>query len=285
MQSNVWLVTGATGGVGQALARFLALRGASLILTARSLENLKVLAEQLRKLGAPEVATLTVDAEHLSQTERLAQEVKDELARRGKPLSGVVHAGGIFAWKPSLTEDGFDRALQINALFPALLNLNLQEELKNAKILLVAGAWVTLKGVREPAAAVREALSQGKPLATFAGAGLAAWLKMLHAAQLAQAGFQAWTFHPGFLRTHLTKTAPWPIRFLGACANWFLSSWSRTGEYLIQTEAPPPSGSLVEGQRAVWQKAWDRELSQQMGANRLEVPAPGHYHRLAESFL
>ncbi|NNM53260.1 MAG: SDR family NAD(P)-dependent oxidoreductase, partial [Spirochaetales bacterium] len=48
----VWLVTGATGGVGLALARHLASQGAELLLTARNPLTLEQTAHDLQAWGA-----------------------------------------------------------------------------------------------------------------------------------------------------------------------------------------------------------------------------------------
>lgn len=247
----LWFVTGATGGVGLALARHLAGQGAELLLTARNPLTLEQTASDLEALGG-KVSWMPTDAAVLAQAEPLADWVRQKLSTRGPQaqLAGVVHASGLVSWKPQLTADGFDLALQVNALFPILLNLKLRNQLKASRLLLVAGAAGTLRGEKAPLTNLTEALENHSRLPALRGAVLAAWSKVLHAGAWARQGKAIWAFHPGFLRTGMTKTAPWPIRLAGALANPLLGTRSREGEFLIDSpEALALSGSLVEGRK------------------------------------
>lgn len=55
------LITGASAGLGEGMARHFAKRGHSLALAARRRERLDELAEELRKIGAPRVSTAALD--------------------------------------------------------------------------------------------------------------------------------------------------------------------------------------------------------------------------------
>jgi short-subunit dehydrogenase len=103
------LLTGATGGIGQAIARALAGRGASLILTGRRLELLEPLAAEL---GA---RSLAVDLADRAAAERLAAEagVVDILvANAALPGSGKL---------ASFSVEEIDRALDVNLRAPIVL--------------------------------------------------------------------------------------------------------------------------------------------------------------------
>ena len=70
------LITGGTGGIGQAIARDLAQRGAALLLTYRSdRDRAEALRDELRTLGA-EVEVEAVDVTDRQQVERLAAVAK-----------------------------------------------------------------------------------------------------------------------------------------------------------------------------------------------------------------
>jgi short-subunit dehydrogenase len=106
--SNV-LITGATGGIGQAIARALAARGAKLILTGRRIDVLEPLAQQL------DARTAAVDLAEPAELERLvrdAGEVDILVANAALPASGALD---------SFTVQEIDRALDVNLRAPIVL--------------------------------------------------------------------------------------------------------------------------------------------------------------------
>ncbi len=109
------LVTGASSGIGLALATALANRGAHLIITARSEDKLQQLAAELRKKGS-QVHIFTSD---LSQT-GAAQNLFEQVEKAGLQVDLLVNNAGFGKWGEFLE---FERAtynemlqLNINAL-------------------------------------------------------------------------------------------------------------------------------------------------------------------------
>jgi short-subunit dehydrogenase len=103
------LVTGATGGLGQAIARAFAARGASLILTGRRLQVLEALAQELGGRA------IQCDASDRSQLDRLAQEAGDVdvlIANAALPGTGLL---------ADLTQEQVDRLLEVNLRAPVTL--------------------------------------------------------------------------------------------------------------------------------------------------------------------
>lgn len=106
--SNV-LLTGATGGIGQAIARALAARGGKLILTGRRLDVLEPLAQQL------DARTAAVDLAEPAELDRLVREsgeVDILVANAALPASGALD---------SFTVEEIDRALDVNLRAPIVL--------------------------------------------------------------------------------------------------------------------------------------------------------------------
>jgi len=112
MHGKVILITGATGGIGTALARTLAPTGAHLILAARQAEPLESLMAQCYEEGATEVLAIPTDVTDRLQVEQLFATAHRRLDR----VDVVVNGAGLGILKPiqQLTEQDFDRMLQVN---------------------------------------------------------------------------------------------------------------------------------------------------------------------------
>ncbi|HEX7610349.1 MAG TPA: SDR family NAD(P)-dependent oxidoreductase [Solirubrobacteraceae bacterium] len=109
IQGSTVLLTGATGGIGHAIARALSAGGASLILTGRRTDVLEPLAEQL---GA---SSLAVDLSRAEELDRLAEEagrVDILVANAALPGSGLLDG---------FTVEQIDRALDVNLRAPIVL--------------------------------------------------------------------------------------------------------------------------------------------------------------------
>lgn len=86
MKQTVW-ITGASSGIGEALARAYAEQGATLILSARNEEKLKKLASELKT----DSYVIPLD---LSQTETLEQKAKEAIQKVQK-IDVLINNGGI----------------------------------------------------------------------------------------------------------------------------------------------------------------------------------------------
>src|SRR5438067_6931929 len=86
------LVTGASGGIGAALARELARHGHDLVLAARGVAAMEALAGELREGGA----AATVVAADLAKPGAAAS-LADEIARRGLAIDTLVNNAGLGA--------------------------------------------------------------------------------------------------------------------------------------------------------------------------------------------
>jgi short-subunit dehydrogenase len=109
IQGSTVLLTGATGGIGHAIARALHGRGASLILTGRRIEVLDPLAEEL---GARSIA---VDLSRAEEIDRLVEEagrVDILVANAALPGSGLLDG---------FSAEEIDRTLDVNLRAPIML--------------------------------------------------------------------------------------------------------------------------------------------------------------------
>lgn len=84
--SKFILVSGATGGIGQAVCKKLARSNEPILIVARNMDKLKSLESELLKLGATDVVSIPVDMTSDSSVANFAE----EMAARNIELKGVV---------------------------------------------------------------------------------------------------------------------------------------------------------------------------------------------------
>lgn len=106
------LITGATDGLGRALAHELAAQGATLIVHGRSKEKGEKLLSELRALTTDDKITyLLADFARLSDVHRLAEDV---LTR--DRLDVLVNNAGVGLVYPEQTADGYEMTFQVDYL-------------------------------------------------------------------------------------------------------------------------------------------------------------------------
>ena len=127
MAGRTVLVTGASDGIGAEAARVLASRGAHVLVTGRSADKLRPVAETVG------TDPLVADFSRLDDVRRLAEEVAGRVDRIDVLMN---NAGGTFA--PSRrTHDGHEPNFQVNHLAPFLLTNLLEPRLAAAEQSLV----------------------------------------------------------------------------------------------------------------------------------------------------
>jgi uncharacterized protein len=171
------LLTGATGGIGHAIARGLAGRGAKLILTGRRTDVLEPLAAELGGRA------LAVDLAEREEVERLANEAGEVdilVANAALPASGRLE---------SFTLEQVDRALDVNLRAPIVL----AHVLSPAMVARGRGHLVFISSLSGKAATPGSALYNATK---FGMRGFAGALR----ADLRTSGVGVSTVFPGFIR-------------------------------------------------------------------------------------
>lgn len=116
------MITGATGGLGRALALGCARSGASVILVGRNGAKLDRLYDEIEALGAPRPATAVMDFATATAAayDRLAETVAQEFGR----LDGLVHAAALLGDRTPLEQydvPTWCRVLHVNLTAPFIL--------------------------------------------------------------------------------------------------------------------------------------------------------------------
>jgi NAD(P)-dependent dehydrogenase (short-subunit alcohol dehydrogenase family) len=106
------LITGASSGIGRAVAHLLAEEGAQLVLAARSPETLEQARQECVARGAAAVLVVTTDVADAAAVGTLFSRAYDEFGG----VDGVVHAAAVLAYGRfvDVPQDVFDRTLATN---------------------------------------------------------------------------------------------------------------------------------------------------------------------------
>src|SRR5262245_29414692 len=108
---KVFLVTGASAGIGAALGRELAHRKAKVALLARRGDRLEQLAEELRRGGA-QALPIACD---VTRADEVRQAVARAVSHFGQIDGVIANAGiGVGGWTTKLTVDDYRRQMETN---------------------------------------------------------------------------------------------------------------------------------------------------------------------------
>lgn len=142
LKDKIILVTGASSGIGRAIAVECSRLGANVILTARNLERLK---ETLLSMDNSQQHQMVIgDLSDEEDLLGLIQSVK-------QPLDGIVQCAGFTIPKPFqfVTEDNIDSIMKVNYKAPIILTQMLLKKKKINKgasivfISSISGVWVS----------------------------------------------------------------------------------------------------------------------------------------------
>jgi NAD(P)-dependent dehydrogenase (short-subunit alcohol dehydrogenase family) len=190
-QSPVALVTGASKGLGRAIALELARKRYDLVLVARSREELESLGREIRRLDRRALVQ-PGDVTQSADLRAVAAAVESECGR----LDLLVNNAGVEQHAPleSLSEEEFDRLVQVNlkGVFLALRTfLPLQARTHGASVVNVASAAGLV----------------GMPLAAVYGATKAAVIHLSRAlaVEWRRHGVRVNCVCPGFIETDMAR--------------------------------------------------------------------------------
>jgi short-subunit dehydrogenase len=145
---NVIILTGASEGIGRALALALAPQRPRLVLAARNLERLETLAEECRALGA-KVMPVETDVTDAAQCRRLADNTVETFGR----IDTLVANAGVTMWsRLDELEDwsALEKVMAVNYLGAAYCTMAALPYLRESRGRIVAVASIAgLTGVPE----------------------------------------------------------------------------------------------------------------------------------------
>lgn len=221
-------ITGASSGIGSALARLYAKQGAFLGLAARRGDQLQTLAKALTSAGATQVHCYPLDVTDAAVL-RLAAE--DFIARLGVPDIVIANAGVSGGTLTECVEDleVIKRILEINVYgMAATFSPFIAAMRKNAK----SGKPGRLVGIASVAGI------RGLPGAEAYSASKAAAITYLESLrlELRSSGVKVVTIAPGYIETSMTAVNPYRMPFLlpaDEAARRFVRAIERGSSYTV----------------------------------------------------
>lgn len=197
-QGQTWLVTGATGGIGKAIALGAAKRGAKVFAAGRNEAALKALEAE----GGPNIVAMCFDLERVADNLALAE----AMAKRVERIDVLVNNVGKLEHVYKASAEGFESTYALNLLGHYALTERLIEKgaLNGAVIVNMASGGLYNSGL-----SVRR-LEQKPEKYSGVMAYAAHKRAQLALSDLWTAGphrISAYTMHPGWVRTEGVRTA------------------------------------------------------------------------------
>jgi NADP-dependent 3-hydroxy acid dehydrogenase YdfG len=111
LAGKVIAITGASSGIGEAAARFLATKGSKVVLGARRIENLKTIAEEIQSAGG-DVCFTSLDVTQKEQLEKFIQFAQAQFGR----VDVLVSNAGLMPLSllEQLKVEEWDRMIDVN---------------------------------------------------------------------------------------------------------------------------------------------------------------------------
>jgi NAD(P)-dependent dehydrogenase (short-subunit alcohol dehydrogenase family) len=265
LHGRVFVVTGATSGIGRETARELAARGATLALVIRD----RARGEALRREIGGDVHLVVADLASMAEVSRAAT----ELCGRFPAIHVLVNNAGAIFGDRELTADGFERTFALNHLAYFLLTSLLGEPLRRAapsRVVNVSSAAHQMGKIRFDDLQLARGYS---PFRAYAQSKLA---NILFTRELARrlegTGVTANCLHPGTIGSNFGQSGSKAFAFLarlgrpllagprkGARTTLYLATSPEvervTGEYFVRCRVARPSRAArdPETARRLWE--------------------------------
>ncbi|GII53804.1 short-chain dehydrogenase [Planotetraspora thailandica] len=190
----ITVLTGASAGIGAAVALDLAKRGRQLVLVGRSPERLAAVAQGVADVTGRAPDTVHADFAMLNDVRRLAGELLDRYER----IDALVNNAGVMTPRRERTPDGHELMIQVNHLAPFLLTNLLLDRLKDSSARVVTtSSRAARTGRLDPDDLSRDR----RRWSGWLQYGDTKQANALFTVGLARRGLAATSLHPGVLKT------------------------------------------------------------------------------------
>lgn len=203
MSNRVFLVTGATSGIGKAIAFGLAKTGETVLLTARDQDKRNAVYDQLMaEAQNPNVEILACDLSSIGSIKNFVSFIKPKYSK----IDVLINNAGVLVRERKTSVDGHELMLATNHLGPFLLTHLLREPLKagGARILNITAPSNTPVNFDD-----LESKQSFNYLNVFGATKMMNLLYTLELARRAEgSGITVNAIHPGLARSNLMKESP-----------------------------------------------------------------------------
>lgn len=212
LSGKIAVVTGGDSGLGFAIAKALAQRGAQIIIGAHNVTKGRTAAKAIKDATGSDVLSFHVDYASLASVHDFAHEIVNQ----APALHFLVNDAGISSDPKRKTIDGFDTTFQVNYLGHFLLTellLPLLRRGRPSRVISTSGSLENEACVLAgwPKNCLRDWSFLPPPIIPqqdLSSGAVAVFLKIQHAAELAHReapnGIQAFSFEPGLAKTPMT---------------------------------------------------------------------------------
>jgi NAD(P)-dependent dehydrogenase (short-subunit alcohol dehydrogenase family) len=243
MENKVFVVTGATSGIGKALALDLAKKSETIVIVARDADRgSAVLKEIVLTTQNPNIDLQLCDLSILSSVRNLAEILKS----RYEKIDVLINSAGTYKRKRTVSVDGFEEMFAANHLGPFLLTSLLLELLEaavhahgSARVLNITAPSTTQLNFDDLQSEINF-----NSLNAFGATKMANLLfTFALARRLENTGITVNAIHPGLARSGIMKEAFAPLRLF----TWLISSSPQKITENILPAATAPQFEKITG--------------------------------------
>ncbi len=194
------LITGATSGIGEALARHFVSKGEHVLVMGRDDTKLLRLVKSIEAMNKPGTVTpLRADQSRFSDVTKAITWIK---AHYIDGIDVLINNAAIVGKEKRITADGFELQYQVNHLSPALLTLSLMPLVEKRQGMIIQTSSNAHKKARFDAEDI-EAMNPYHMLRSYARTKLYNVLFTLALRRKVNSDVRFYAVHPGLVRTEI----------------------------------------------------------------------------------